>query len=119
MNRNIIQEEVAKRHRIEKLWMKFAEVDARSFLYYLQYLKYGGLGERDNQLHVLGVFESYIFDIRNKINLYHPDTAMKWKETMKGRYITMSNRCFSAVQTMPLTGTSGVFCGLSTVKNTR
>ncbi|KAH3690804.1 hypothetical protein DPMN_191660 [Dreissena polymorpha] len=75
MNRNITQEEVTKRTPSEKQWMDFAEVDARSFLYYLQYLTYGGLGERYNQRHVLGVFKSYIYDMRNKIHLYHPETV--------------------------------------------
>ncbi|KAH3740457.1 hypothetical protein DPMN_047163 [Dreissena polymorpha] len=75
MNRNITEEEVTQRTFAEKLWMDSAEVDARPFLYYLQYLTYGGLGERDKQLHALGVFKSYMLDKRNMINMYHVDTS--------------------------------------------
>ncbi|XP_052239805.1 uncharacterized protein LOC127850667 isoform X2 [Dreissena polymorpha] len=75
MNRNITEEEVEQRHDIEKQWMDSAEVDARPFLYYLQYLTYGGLGERDKQLHAMGVLEAYI-DIRNNLNIYHQETAL-------------------------------------------
>ncbi|KAH3740393.1 hypothetical protein DPMN_047099 [Dreissena polymorpha] len=75
MNRNITEEEVAQRHYTEKDWMDFAEVDARPFLHYLQYLTYGGLGERDNQLQALRTLESCMYDIRNKLNLYHGETA--------------------------------------------
>ncbi|KAH3740257.1 uncharacterized protein LOC127850612 isoform X1 [Dreissena polymorpha] len=76
MNRNITDEEVKQRAFTEKQWMDSAEVDARPFLYYLQYLTYGGLGARDKQLHAWRVLESYICDIRNKINLYHQETAV-------------------------------------------
>ncbi|KAH3740258.1 hypothetical protein DPMN_046960 [Dreissena polymorpha] len=76
MNRNITQAEVAKRHPTEKRWMDCAEVDARPFLHYLQYLTYGGLGERDKQLHALGVFESYMLDLRNMLHMYHVETSL-------------------------------------------
>ncbi|KAH3740563.1 hypothetical protein DPMN_047269 [Dreissena polymorpha] len=76
MNRNITEEEVAQRDYLDKLWMDSAEVDARPFLYYLQYLTYGGLGARDKQLHAWRVLESYLCDIRNEINLYHQETAV-------------------------------------------
>ncbi|KAH3820897.1 hypothetical protein DPMN_122646 [Dreissena polymorpha] len=56
--------------------MDSAEVDAGPFLYYLQYLTYRTLGERDKQLHALRVLKSYIFDIRNHTNLYHTETAV-------------------------------------------
>ncbi|KAH3842124.1 hypothetical protein DPMN_115612 [Dreissena polymorpha] len=55
--------------------MNCAEVDARPFLHYLQYITYGGLGERDNQLQALGVLES-LFDDSNDIHLYHTETAL-------------------------------------------
>ncbi|KAH3716545.1 hypothetical protein DPMN_059269 [Dreissena polymorpha] len=76
MKRNMTEEEVAQRDYIDKEWMHYAEVDARPFLHYLQYLTYGGLGERDKQLHVLGIFESYVFDPRNKISMYHIETVL-------------------------------------------
>ncbi|KAH3740502.1 hypothetical protein DPMN_047208 [Dreissena polymorpha] len=75
MNRNITEEEVAQRDYIEKHWMGSAEVDALPFLYYMQYLTYDGLGERDKQLHAMEVFEAYI-NIRNQFNLHHPETSL-------------------------------------------
>ncbi|KAH3806097.1 hypothetical protein DPMN_134411 [Dreissena polymorpha] len=76
VNRNITEEEVAQRTNDDKELMDCAEVDARPFLHYLQYLTYGGLGERNNQLRALRVFDSFMWDIRNRINLYHPETAL-------------------------------------------
>ncbi|KAH3770382.1 hypothetical protein DPMN_171667 [Dreissena polymorpha] len=83
MNRNITEEEVMQRTFTVKTWMDNAEIGARTFLHYLQYLSYGGLGERDNQLHAIGVLDSYIFDRRNytfrktfKKYLYHPETSL-------------------------------------------
>ncbi|KAH3794197.1 hypothetical protein DPMN_147728 [Dreissena polymorpha] len=76
MKRNMTKEEVSQRTCIAKQWMDYAEVDARPFLHYLQYLTYGGLGERDKQLHALGILESYLFDRRNKINMYHNETVL-------------------------------------------
>ncbi|KAH3740527.1 hypothetical protein DPMN_047233 [Dreissena polymorpha] len=75
MNRNNTEEEVAQRDYTEKHWMGSAEVDALPFLHYLQYLTYDGLGERDKQLHALGVLEAYI-NIRNQLNIYHQETAL-------------------------------------------
>ncbi|KAH3710276.1 hypothetical protein DPMN_069750 [Dreissena polymorpha] len=46
MNRNTTEKEIALRNYIKQVWMNCVEVDARPFLYYLQYLTYGGLGER-------------------------------------------------------------------------
>ncbi|XP_052251592.1 uncharacterized protein LOC127858456 isoform X1 [Dreissena polymorpha] len=78
MNRNIAEEEVAQRNPLEKQWMDRAEVDARPFLYYLQYLTYGGLGERYKQLHAMEELDSYtcIGDEMRMINLYHPETSL-------------------------------------------
>ncbi|KAH3783702.1 uncharacterized protein LOC127843090 [Dreissena polymorpha] len=76
MNRSMTEEEVAQRTTTEKRWMDNAEVDARPFLYYLQYLTYGGLGERNKQLHACEILESYILNPRNLINIYHLETAL-------------------------------------------
>ncbi|KAH3783914.1 hypothetical protein DPMN_161864 [Dreissena polymorpha] len=76
INRNITEEEKTQRTFVDKLYMDGAEVDARPFLNYLQYLTYGGLGERDKQLHALHVFGSNLSDKRNVINLYHQETAL-------------------------------------------
>ncbi|KAH3716511.1 hypothetical protein DPMN_059234, partial [Dreissena polymorpha] len=43
MKRNMTEEEVSQRTYNEKQWMDYAEVAARPFLHYLQYLTYGGL----------------------------------------------------------------------------
>ncbi|KAH3829322.1 hypothetical protein DPMN_131318 [Dreissena polymorpha] len=75
MNRGMTEEETAQRNHLEKTWMDCAEVDALPFLHYLQYITYGGLGERDKQLCAFGKLESYICDLRNKINMYHQETA--------------------------------------------
>ncbi|KAH3856949.1 hypothetical protein DPMN_099545 [Dreissena polymorpha] len=58
------------------MWNDCAEVDARPFLHYLQYLTYGGPGELDHQHHALRVLESYICVMRNQINLYHIEPAL-------------------------------------------
>ncbi|KAH3752943.1 hypothetical protein DPMN_187569 [Dreissena polymorpha] len=76
MNRLIAEKEVAQRIKLEKRWMDYAEVDARPFLYYLQYLTYVGLGERDKQLHAMGKLESYTCIHDELKNLYHPETAL-------------------------------------------
>ncbi|KAH3742371.1 hypothetical protein DPMN_049112 [Dreissena polymorpha] len=69
------EEEISRRIFREKLWMDSAEVDARPFLYYLQYLTYGGLGERYKQLCTMRIFGLYVRDAVD-INLYHPETAL-------------------------------------------
>ncbi|KAH3751949.1 uncharacterized protein LOC127847954 [Dreissena polymorpha] len=76
MNRNITEEGVAQRHFAAKRWMDSAEVDARPLLHYLQYLSYGGLGERHKQQCALLALKSCIFDTSNTINRYHFETAM-------------------------------------------
>ncbi|KAH3897031.1 hypothetical protein DPMN_021215 [Dreissena polymorpha] len=77
MNRGMTEEKVAQRNSTEKLWMVNAEVDARPFLHYLQYLTYGGLGERNKQLHAFEKLRSScIFDPRNLINMHHLETAL-------------------------------------------
>ncbi|XP_052273406.1 uncharacterized protein LOC127873574 isoform X2 [Dreissena polymorpha] len=75
MFRGISEEDISRRNFMEKRWMDNAEVDARSFLYYLQYLTYGELGEHYKQLCTLLTFVLYVFDTPN-INLYHPETAL-------------------------------------------
>ncbi|KAH3897047.1 hypothetical protein DPMN_021231 [Dreissena polymorpha] len=76
LNRSMTEEEVEQRHDVEKRWMDNAEVDARPCLYYLQYLTYGGLGERNKQLHACEFLKSCIFNSRNAIKAYHLETAL-------------------------------------------
>ncbi|KAH3897387.1 hypothetical protein DPMN_021575 [Dreissena polymorpha] len=79
MIRNMTEEEVAQRNYTEKQWMDYAEVDARSFLHYLQYLTYGGLGERKRQLQALDELGLYVCETghqNNQYNMYHHETAI-------------------------------------------
>jgi len=48
-----VGDDVAYRDRTERKWMDWAEVDARPFMLYLQYLTFGGLRERQRQLEAL------------------------------------------------------------------
>ncbi|KAH3789375.1 uncharacterized protein LOC127841025 [Dreissena polymorpha] len=75
MNRGMTEEEVAQRNHNDKIWMDNAEVSARPFLYYLQYLAYGGLGKRNRQLHALGKLKYYILDPINNFKIHHCETA--------------------------------------------
>ncbi|KAH3812513.1 hypothetical protein DPMN_140948 [Dreissena polymorpha] len=119
MNRSMTEEEVAQRSHWEKTWMDNAEVDARPFLYYLQYITYKGLGERTKQLHALNILGSYILDPRNSINLYHPETAYSLLGhcyEMEGDFenALYTTRCLRVVsiRTMLLTGTYSVCSAL-------
>ncbi|KAH3897124.1 hypothetical protein DPMN_021309 [Dreissena polymorpha] len=60
MNRAMTEEEVAQGHAADKQWMDNAEVDARPFLHYLQYLTYGGLGERKKNSYMRLEYSSLI-----------------------------------------------------------
>jgi len=48
-----VGDDVTYRDRFERFWMDCAEVDARPFMLYLQYLVFGGLCERQRQLQAL------------------------------------------------------------------
>ncbi|XP_052239977.1 uncharacterized protein LOC127850733 isoform X2 [Dreissena polymorpha] len=76
MNRGLTAEDLGQRTYTETRWMDCAEVDARPFLYYIQYLTYGGLGNRDRQIDAMLKLETYICDSCNHINLYHEETAV-------------------------------------------
>ncbi|KAH3840720.1 hypothetical protein DPMN_114176 [Dreissena polymorpha] len=85
MNRSMTEEEAAQRDNTDKGYMDNAEVDARPFLHYLQYLTYGGLGERNKQRHAFEILEYCILDSRNRINMHHPETALN----LLGHYYEM------------------------------
>ncbi|KAH3810092.1 hypothetical protein DPMN_138478 [Dreissena polymorpha] len=76
MNRGMTEDDVSQRDYVDKQWMDSAEVDARPLLYYLQYLTYGGLGERDKQCHAMRELESFICNPIHRRNLYHQKTAI-------------------------------------------
>jgi len=56
--------------------MEWAEVDARPFLLYLQYLTYGGLGVRHKQMEAFHRLKDIVTS-QDKVNqLYHPETVI-------------------------------------------
>jgi len=65
--------DVAHRTIKERIWMDWAEVDARPFMLYLQYLTFGGLCERQRQLQALqGLWNICSNRVRS---LFHPETV--------------------------------------------
>jgi len=74
MNRGV-GDDVNHRSALERDWMDWAVVDARPFMLYLQYLTFGGLGERQRQLQALqGLFDICRNDDELSRNLAHPET---------------------------------------------
>jgi len=71
-----VGDDIDHRNVIEHQWMDWAEVDARPFLLYLQYLTYRGLGMRHRQLGALLRLNNILIS-RDKANqLYHHETAL-------------------------------------------
>jgi len=70
-----VGDDVDHRHPNERQWMDWAEVDARPFLLYLQYLTYRDLGVRHRQLEAFHRLEDIVTSDRLK-QLYHPETAL-------------------------------------------
>jgi len=69
-----VGDDVDHRNPAECQWMDWAQVDARPFLLYLQYLTYRGLGLRHRQLEAFHGLE-VIMSSQDKLNqLYHPET---------------------------------------------
>jgi len=56
-------------------WMDWAEVDARPFLLYLQYLTYRGLGVRHRQLETFHGLEDIVTSQDKAYQLYHHETV--------------------------------------------
>ncbi|XP_052227075.1 uncharacterized protein LOC127841948 isoform X2 [Dreissena polymorpha] len=97
MNRGTTEDELANRSVNQKEWMFSAEVDARPFIYYLQYLTYGGLGEPEKQEHAMVNLHAYVCGQRNLINLYHSETDANMLGhcyEMEGEY-EMALECYS------------------------
>jgi len=70
-----VGDDVDHRTDTELQWMDWAEVDARPFLLYLQYLTYCGLGLRHRQLEALHRLEDIVTS--DKLDqLYHPETVL-------------------------------------------
>jgi len=69
-------DDVDYRNFSERDWMDWAEVDARPFLLYLQYLTYRGLGVRHRQLEAFHKLED-ILASQDKVNqLFHLETVL-------------------------------------------
>ena len=70
-----VGDDVDHRTRNERQWMDWAEVDARPFLLYLQYLTYRGLGVRHRQLEAFHGLEDIVTS--DKLHqLYHRETVL-------------------------------------------
>jgi len=68
-----VMDDVAYRTPIQHDWMDWAEVDARPFMLYLQYLVFGGLCERQRQLQALqGLWNICTITLDD---IYHPETV--------------------------------------------
>jgi len=70
-----VGDDVDQRDWVEHLWMDWAEVDARPFLLYLQYLTYCGLGVRHRQLEAFHRLKNLVNSVDKVNQLYHPETA--------------------------------------------
>ena len=69
-----VGDDVDHRSDSQREWMDWAEVDARPFLLYLQYLTYRGLGVRHRQLEAFHRLENIVTS--DKLDqLYHHETV--------------------------------------------
>jgi len=71
----VVGDDVDHQDVIERDWIDWAEVDARPFLLYLQYLTYRGLGVRHRQLEALYGLEDIVTSVDKLGQLYHPETV--------------------------------------------
>jgi len=70
-----VGDDVDHRSISEREWMDWAEVDARPFLLYLQYLTYRGLGVRHRQLEAFHRLEDIVTSVDKMYQLYHHETV--------------------------------------------
>jgi len=68
--------DVQHRRYYEHYWMDCAEVDARPFILYLQYLTYHGIGARQLQLQDFLKHKDIVKSIEKLRQLYHPETVL-------------------------------------------
>jgi len=71
-----VGDDVDHRDDNKRDWMDWAEVDARPFLLYLQYLTYRGLGVRHRQLDAFNGIEDIVTSIDELNQLYHGETVL-------------------------------------------
>jgi len=70
-----VGDDVDHRDHNERQWMDWAEVDARPFLLYLQYLTYRGLGVRHRQLEAFYRLKDIVTSQDKMNQLYHRETV--------------------------------------------
>ena len=70
-----VGDDVGHRHCSERIWMDWAEVDARPLMLYLQYLTFGGLRERQRQLQALLGLLNICTNLVTLVDMHHPETA--------------------------------------------
>jgi len=75
MNRGV-GDDVVHRHTSEQDWMDWAEVDARPFMLYLQYLTFGGLCDRQRQLQALQGLCEICTNHVTLGKMFHPETVV-------------------------------------------
>ena len=68
-------DDVDHRNVNEREWMNWAEVDARPFMLYLQYLTYRGLGVRRRQMEALNELKTIAASVDKVNQLYHCETV--------------------------------------------
>ena len=69
-----VNEDILHRKRAERDWMDWAVVDARPFLYYLQYLTFRSLGHRDRQMQAFINLYNCLLGPTLLSHLYHRET---------------------------------------------
>ena len=70
-----VGDDVDHRDVNERDWMDWAEVDARPFLLYLQYLTYRSLGARHRQMEAFYGLEDIVTSVDKLHQLYHRETV--------------------------------------------
>jgi len=71
-----VGDDVDHRDVTERVWMDWAEVDARPLLMYLQYLTYRGLGVRHRHLEAFHRLDDIVTSVDKVNQLYHHETVL-------------------------------------------
>jgi len=71
-----VGDDIQHRSANERDWMNWAVVDSRTFMHYLQYLTFRGLGFRYRQVHAFNSLRASILDGHRQHQLFHPETAL-------------------------------------------
>jgi len=90
-----VGDDVEHRKGSERYWMDWAEVDARPFLLYLQYLTYRGLRVRHRQLEAFYGLKDIVTSQDKLGQLYHRETALN----LAGHCCELEGNVFGALAT--------------------